>query len=637
MSVSTLPARPGTAPKMPGAPEDYAPQMPEMIDVEDSTTLDKPEITDIEDTNLGRDQGLRRQGQADFDPHRKTDFLVAQPSALMGEGSTSARTTMITDPRTTTITDARTTMITVYDESDENNPRLSHDEKVLRFNSDHSAVIRTTEWNSPCPSEEEHDAPAPGRKSFNLRALTKRRRNNVGQEPQKSTSGGEMEDPAWNMPAQIQRAVFADAAAMKAKVKENIMKPEYNVAQFYKDEGYAQEIARSTLFDNATMAIIFFNALWIWIDTDYNTSPTFDGAHPVFIIVENLFCVYFFSEIIIRYIAFKAKRDCLRDPWFMFDSLLVLVMVLETWLINLAIWMFNVGEDGGLSNTSILRLVRLLRITRMARMARLLHAMPELMILVKGISVAARSVFFTLLLLIIILYIFAVVFRQLCADNELEESHFASVPEAMVTLLLQGVLPDQGTLVTDLGNQHLVFGAVAIVFVLLSSLTIINMLIGVLCEVVGVVSSVEKEQMMLNFVKSKLLSLIGEKDVDKDDNLCISKEEFEKLLLLPEGARVIQEVGVDVVVLVDLLDDIFLDDESSVSFADVMELVLQMRGSNTATVRDVVDLRKYLSQITIDSNDHVIEKVTEVVAQTVFHVVAQQLEGMESRLKNHSG
>ena len=34
------------------------------------------------------------------------------------------------------------------------------------------------------------------------------------------------------------KAVFVDAASMKEKVKEAIMKPEYNVHNFYHDTGY---------------------------------------------------------------------------------------------------------------------------------------------------------------------------------------------------------------------------------------------------------------------------------------------------------------------------------------------------------------------------------------------------------------
>lgn len=249
----------------------------------------------------------------------------------------------------------------------------------------------------------------------------------------------------------------------------------------------------------------------------------------------------------------------------------------------------------------------------MARMVRLLRSMPELMILVKGISVAARSVFFTLVLLIVILYVFAIAFRQLTADNDLEDSHFRSVPEAMNTLLLQGVIPDQGALVSDVGDVSFWYGFFVIVFILLSSLTVMNMLVGVLCEVISVVSAVEKEQMTLTFVKTKIKSLMQESGIDKDGSCSVSRDEFEALLLLPEGARVIQEVGVDVVVLIDLIDHIFNDDVKELTFPDLMELVLQLRGTNTATVRDVVDLRKFLTQMNEKTNDYLIDCISQLV------------------------
>lgn len=408
-------------------------------------------------------------------------------------------------------------------------------------------------------------------------------------------------------------AVFADAEAMKAKVKENIMRPEYNVAQYYKTTGCAQALARSPGFDNLTLLVIALNAVWIGIDTDYNDSPTLLDAHPVFIVGENAFCVYFAVEVFIRFLAFEVKRNGLRDGWFVFDSSLVFMMVLETWLFNLAIWLFGGGSGAELGNASLLRLVRLLRLTRMARMMRLLRATPELMILVKGISVAARSVIFTLLLLILILYVFAIAFRQMCAETILEDSHFKSVPEAMVTLLMDGVLPDQGELVRSLGDQNYAYGAVVLIFILLSSLTIMNMLVGVLCEVISVVSAVEKEQMQLSFVKNKILELIQEHEIDIDeaDDYRISREEFEHLLLEPKGARAIQEVGVDVVVLIDLMDHLW-GQHDKLSVADLLELVLSLRGSNTATVRDVVDLRKFVTQMSIDSHELLVEKVTHL-------------------------
>ena len=129
----------------------------------------------------------------------------------------------------------------------------------------------------------------------------------------------------------------------------------------------------------------------------------------------------------------------------------------------------------------------------------------------------------------------------------------------MGTLLLRGALPDLADFVNRVGLESYAFASLLLVYILFSSLTVLNMLVGVLCEVVSVVSAVEKEQMTVQLVKTKLMEIIDQSGVDEDGNKCISKSEFEALLLMPEGAKIIEEVGVDVVGLVDFMDDIFRD------------------------------------------------------------------------------
>ena len=75
------------------------------------------------------------------------------------------------------------------------------------------------------------------------------------------------------------------------------------------------------------------------------------------------------------------------------------------------------------------------------------------------------------------------------------------------------------------------------------------MLIGVLCEVVSVVASVEKEEMTANFVKGKLRGIVEKLDVN--DDCQISKAEFQQILENAEAAKVLRDVDVDVVGLVD--------------------------------------------------------------------------------------
>merc|ERR1719443_903766 len=97
------------------------------------------------------------------------------------------------------------------------------------------------------------------------------------------------------------------------------------------------------------------------------------NAELPFIIVELFLCVFYSFEWFVRFMAFKRKKDCLRDGWFVFDSVLVLEMFLET--VVLSAVLLIMGANSGI-NGGILRLARLLRLSRMARMARLLRTMP---------------------------------------------------------------------------------------------------------------------------------------------------------------------------------------------------------------------------------------------------------------------
>merc|ERR1719310_2439282 len=120
-------------------------------------------------------------------------------------------------------------------------------------------------------------------------------------------------------------------------------------------------------------------------------------------------------EWFVRFMAFKYKLHGLQDAWFIFDSLLVFMMVAETWVLTL--YQIANGSSGGspLGSTAILRLFRLLRLTRLMRM---LRSLPQLMILIKGMITAMKSVFYVLCLLVLITYVFAIAFTQLSVGTE---------------------------------------------------------------------------------------------------------------------------------------------------------------------------------------------------------------------------
>merc|ERR1712039_432851 len=146
------------------------------------------------------------------------------------------------------------------------------------------------------------------------------------------------------------------------------------------------------------------------------------------------------------------------------------------------------------------------------------------------------------------------------------------------------------------------------------------MLAGILVEVVNVVSAVEKEKMAVDFVKDELYGFLN--DVDEDHDQCLSKSDFEALVILPACAKTWAHVGVDVVGLTDFMDYIF-EDKDKISFQKFMELVLQLRGTNTATVKDIVDMRRFM-----------VERVNEKFAELLQDEIVTLQVSLEKTIKS---
>eukprot|EP00930_Biecheleria_cincta_P079044 TRINITY_DN66700_c0_g1_i1.p1 TRINITY_DN66700_c0_g1~~TRINITY_DN66700_c0_g1_i1.p1 ORF type:complete len:203 (-),score=47.58 TRINITY_DN66700_c0_g1_i1:261-788(-) len=126
----------------------------------------------------------------------------------------------------------------------------------------------------------------------------------------------------------------------------------------------------------------------------------------------------------------------------------------------------------------------------------------------------------------------------------------------------------------------------------------LNMLIGVMCETIRLVSEAETEETLVAQACRELRTMLYQSGLDADGDEMISKVEFGSMLDVQEACLCLKHLGLDVVALVDQTDFIFKDTDR-LAFDDFMELVLQLRGCNTATVKDVVDLRRTMKVETI--------------------------------------
>merc|ERR1712167_342754 len=85
-----------------------------------------------------------------------------------------------------------------------------------------------------------------------------------------------------------------------------------------------------------------------------------------------------------------------------------------------------------------------------SRLSRMLRSLPELMILIKGMVTAMKSVSYVMGLLILITYVFAIAFTQLAVGTEtLGDDFFANIAHSMYSLLIYATLLDDLSYFTD--------------------------------------------------------------------------------------------------------------------------------------------------------------------------------------------
>jgi len=163
------------------------------------------------------------------------------------------------------------------------------------------------------------------------------------------------------------------------------------------------------------------------------------------------------------------------------------------------------------------------------------------------------------------------------------------------------------------------------------SLAVMNMLVGVLCEIVSMVASVEREELTVTYVRDMLLEMLRTGGLDASVKVAavrISRGAFQELLMMPPAVRIIQEIGVDVVGLVDFADFVF-EGDTDLTFEEFMELVLQLRGTNSSTVKDIVDLRRYIMKEMVQLGNDI--KKVELEIRGNFDGVHRILESLVLR------
>ncbi|CAK0819930.1 unnamed protein product [Prorocentrum cordatum] len=393
---------------------------------------------------------------------------------------------------------------------------------------------------------------------------------------------------------------LADSKARKKLIQKagiGAVGSKLDLAQnFYHPTGLAAAVARSKFFHGIATLVVALNAIWIAIELDNNDGPT---SKVGFQVVDHVFCGLFTVELVVRFAAYRRKVFCLRDGWFCFDGALVLPMWLDLWLLPLVGLL--AGDERGSSLKGDLTVLRVARLLRLTRMYRLLKSVPTMMTLLRGITTSIRPVSIAVGLLILIIYLFSIIFRSLVDPGGfLEMEYFPSVTYTMLFLLMHGTFLDsvgaKGFEINREGGIVLMFFFLAYIF--MTSFLMLNMLIGVVCEMVSTVKNCEQELMAKVSLQAQLSDIMDVYDADGTGSL--TQSEFHLFINNLEVVQALHHFDVDIKGLDTLSEMMFShvspeggSEEAAIGFDDIMSLAVRLKGTSASRVEDIVKLREF--------------------------------------------
>ncbi len=193
-------------------------------------------------------------------------------------------------------------------------------------------------------------------------------------------------------------------------------------------------------------------------------ASTFDLSPSLITLLQaaDIFITLFFVvEICVRFIAEPRKIDFLKSGWNIFDTIIVLVSIIP------------IGP-----NSSVL----LFRLLRIFRVLRLISAVPELKRLIEALLLSVSRVFYVTLLLFIILYIYASFGSILFSETD--PVRWGDLGIAMITLVQVLTLSSWEQVMLPLQQLYWWAWIYFFSFIALGSITILNLIVAVLVDVV---------------------------------------------------------------------------------------------------------------------------------------------------------
>jgi hypothetical protein len=271
-------------------------------------------------------------------------------------------------------------------------------------------------------------------------------------------------------------------------------------------------------------------------------------------------------------------------------------------------------------------------------------------------------------LLVACLYVFSIIFTMKYHEQrikntepehikELSEEYFGSLWISFNSLFIYGTMLDDVTGLMNVLRKDAVYMVTFYVFMILSSFTILNMLIGVLAEVVDRTAKNEKEDLAIHEAQAVLQELLDA--IDKDQNGTISHREFSKMMKDKRAVKALENIGIQKERVHELSIQIFGDEDEVVPdldmqlakrksfddtpgkelcFTEFFDAMMSLRPENAVSVRDIASLRESAGVASqrfdeeVTDLDKIFQSATSMVSKALASSEAGQCHGSGDNL-----
>jgi Ca2+-binding EF-hand superfamily protein len=239
---------------------------------------------------------------------------------------------------------------------------------------------------------------------------------------------------------------------------------------------------------------------------------------------------------------------------------------------------------------------------RLLRISRILMMVPELGMMVKSLKEAARSVTSTLVLLIGIMHIVGVIFTQWAKEHEnpcfveinegtcFLHEYFGTITKSLVTLLQILVFDNTFVLIRPILADTWYMGCLLILFMVVGSWTVLNMLIGIICQIICSGTAEEKMRILELRVK-EVFSMI-----DSDGSGTVSRDEFNRNGVQQQLIK----LGISGDIVRKCFDILDCDGSGYFDAGDFMSVVFKLL--NPPQSQDIMVLNQKISEISAQMN-----------------------------------